>query len=144
MRYSGQSYEVTVPASGFSKQEMEAMGESFHAAHLRRYGHSADNQPLEIVNFRVVGLGVIPKPRLREFAPARSTTAPIESRRTDYFGPGLSLDTPVYRRARLEPGMDVYGPAVIEEKTSTTVLYPGQSAHVDQYLNLEVLLPGTD
>jgi hypothetical protein len=27
---------------------------------------------------------------------------------------------------------------VIEEKTSTTVLYPGQRALVDDYLNIEV------
>ena len=144
MRYSGQSYEVTVPATGFSKQEMEAMGECFHAAHLRRYGHSANNQPLEIVNFRVVGLGVIPKPRLREYAPASSITAPVENHRVVYFGPSLELDTPVYRRARLEPGMEIPGPAVIEEKTSTTVLYPGQCARVDKYLNIEVVLPETD
>lgn len=144
MRYSGQSYEVMVPAAGFSKQEIEHMGAAFHAAHLRRYGHSADNQPLEIVNFRVVGLGVIPKPRLREFAPARSATAPVENRRPVYFGPDLTLDTPVYRRARLEPGMEIQGPAVIEEQTSTTVLYPAQSARIDKYLNIEVNLPATD
>ena len=92
----------------------------------------------------MVGLGVIPKPRLREFAPARSATAPVENRRPVYFGPDLTLDTPVYRRARLEPGMEIQGPAVIEEKTSTTVLYPAQSARIDKYLNIEVDLPATD
>jgi N-methylhydantoinase A/oxoprolinase/acetone carboxylase beta subunit len=30
------------------------------------------------------------------------------------------------------------GPAIIEEKTSTIVLYPGQTAEVDEYLNIEV------
>jgi len=29
---------------------------------------------------------------------------------------------------------------VIEEKTSTTVLYPGQTARVDDYLNIELEL----
>jgi hypothetical protein len=32
----------------------------------------------------------------------------------------------------------IEGPAVIGEKTSTTVLYPGQRAVVDAYLNIEV------
>jgi len=38
----------------------------------------------------------------------------------------------------LQPGTAIEGPAVIEEKTSTTVLYPGQRAVVDAYLNIEV------
>ena len=50
----------------------------------------------------------------------------------------------MYRRARLGPGMVVQGPAVIEEPTSTTVLYPGDAARVDTFLNLEVDLPATD
>ena len=32
------------------------------------------------------------------------------------------------------------GPAIIEEKTSTIVLYPGQRAVVDGYLNIEIAL----
>jgi N-methylhydantoinase A/oxoprolinase/acetone carboxylase beta subunit len=35
------------------------------------------------------------------------------------------------------------GPAIIEEKTSTIVLYPGQRAEVDEYLNIEVAVPVT-
>jgi N-methylhydantoinase A len=144
MRYSGQSYEVWVPVTGFSDAELKEMTVTFHAAHFRRYGHAADNQALEIVNFKVVGLGVIPKPALRSFPPAASKDAPVENTRPVYFGPGQTLDTPIYRRVRLEPGMEMHGPAVIEEKTSTTVLYPGQFARVDEYLNIEVELPATD
>lgn len=144
MRYSGQSYEVTIPVSGFSEADLKDMAERFNAAHLRRYGHMATHQPLEIVNFKLVGLGVIPKPALRSFPGAAGKAPAVDHHRPVYFGPGLTLDTPVYRRALLEPGMDLAGPAVIEEKTSTTVLYPGQSAHVDEYLNLEIELPASE
>jgi N-methylhydantoinase A/oxoprolinase/acetone carboxylase beta subunit len=37
--------------------------------------------------------------------------------------------------------MRIEGPAIIEEKTSTTVLYPGQRGTVDEYLNIQVELP---
>jgi N-methylhydantoinase A len=47
---------------------------------------------------------------------------------------------PVFRRSTLQPGMRIEGPAILEEKTSTTVLYPGQRADVDEYLNVEVEL----
>ena len=144
MRYSGQSYEVVIPVTGFSASELKDMSVRFHAAHLRRYGHAADNQPLEIVNFKVVGLGVIPKPKLRSFPSSNGKRAAFDNLRPVYFGPGMTIDTPVFRRALLEPGMEVPGPAVIEEKTSTTVLYPGQRAQVDEFLNLEVELPTLD
>ena len=144
MRYSGQSYEVVIPVTGFSAGELKDMSVRFHAAHLRRYGHAADNQPLEIVNFKVVGLGVIPKPKLRSFPSSNGKKATFDNLRPVYFGPGSMIDTPVFRRALLEPGMEVVGPAVIEEKTSTTVLYPGQRAQVDEFLNLEVELPTLD
>ena len=39
---------------------------------------------------------------------------------------------------RLRAGAVIDGPAVIEEKTSTTVLYPGQRAEIDGYLNIAV------
>ena len=38
----------------------------------------------------------------------------------------------------LARGAVVEGPAIIEEKTSTTVLYPGQTGEVDEYLNIEI------
>jgi N-methylhydantoinase A/oxoprolinase/acetone carboxylase beta subunit len=37
--------------------------------------------------------------------------------------------------------MQLAGPAVVEEKTSTTVLYPGQRAEIDDYLNIEITMP---
>jgi N-methylhydantoinase A len=45
---------------------------------------------------------------------------------------------PVFRRAALPAGAAIDGPAIIEEKTSTTALYPGQRARIDGFLNLEI------
>jgi len=144
MRYSGQSYEVMVPETNFGADDLKDVASRFHEAHKRRYGHMAEGQPLEIVNFKAVGLGIIPKPGLREFAPANGQRVPVEERRPVYFGPETMLETPVLKRSKLLPGMEVTGPAVIEEKTSTTVLYPEQVARVDPYLNIEVRLPANE
>ena len=143
VRYSGQSYEVMVPVDRFGAGEMKDVAARFHEAHHRRYGHMAEGQPLEIVNFKVTGLGVIPKPSLRKYPDANGKQPPIQAKRPVYFGPQNTLETPILRRAHLEPGMTIPGPAVIEEKTSTTVLYPGQIARIDPYLNIEVELPRT-
>ena len=61
--------------------------------------------------------------------------------RQAYFSATEATGVPVLRRNALSPGARLKGPAVIEEKTSTIVLYPGQSAEVDRYLNIEIELP---
>jgi N-methylhydantoinase A/oxoprolinase/acetone carboxylase beta subunit len=44
----------------------------------------------------------------------------------------------VYDRYALAPGMQLAGPAIIEERESTSVLPPGSTAAVDEYANLIV------
>ena len=61
-----------------------------------------------------------------------------EDFRPVYFGMGRALQTPIYRRHTLVPGARIKGPAVIEEKTSTTVIYPKQIAQIDGHLNIEI------
>jgi N-methylhydantoinase A len=138
MRYRGQSYEVSVPVSRLeTDDDIAALTKRFHEAHRRRYGHMAAFEAVEIVNFQVTAVGQIPKPRFHETAVAAQTPQPHE-RRAAYFSPTDVIETPVFRRSTLAPGAAIDGPAIIEEKTSTTVLYPGQRAKVDGYLNIEI------
>jgi len=55
-----------------------------------------------------------------------------------YFSATDASDVPVLQRGALPPGVRIEGPAIIEEKTSTTALYPGQRAIVEAYLNIEI------
>jgi N-methylhydantoinase A len=140
MRYRGQSYEVSVPV-GLLKTEadMADLAERFHEAHRRRYGHMAASEAVEIVNFQVTAVGRIPKPQLRAIERPQHPQPPVpHQHRTAYFSAADKIDVPVYRRSSLGPGTVINGPAVIEEKTSTTVLYPGQRAEIDGYLNIEI------
>ncbi|MFZ2065789.1 MAG: hydantoinase/oxoprolinase family protein [Xanthobacteraceae bacterium] len=138
MRYRGQSYEVSVPVTSLqSDADLAALAERFHDAHRRRYGHMAQSEAVEIVNFQVTAVGTIPKPQCQELASQEQRPAPHETR-TAYFGPSESTKVSVFRRSALQPGAVIDGPAIIDEKTSTVVLYPGQRAVVDGYLNIEV------
>jgi N-methylhydantoinase A len=140
MRYRGQSYEVTVSVSRLQgRQDLADLVQRFHDAHQRRYGHKAQAEAVEIVNFRVTAVGLIPKPRIKAFQKASASARPHETRQA-YFSASAACDVPVFRRPDLLPGMRIEGPAIIEEKTSTTVLYPQQRTQVDAYLNLEVEL----
>jgi N-methylhydantoinase A len=112
----------------------------FHEAHHRRYGHMAQAEAVEIVNFQVTGVGVIPKPPLQQFEHGAAMSPEPAATRQAWFGAGESVALPVFRRDALSPGDTIEGPAVIEEKTSTTILYPGQRAQIDSFLNIDITL----
>ena len=138
MRYRGQSYEVSVPVAALqSDADLAALADRFHDAHQRRYGHMAQSEAIEIVNFQVTAAGAIPKPQFHELE-TREQRPPPSTSRTAYFGPNEETKVPVYSRSALTPGAVMDGPAIIDEKTSTVVLYPGQRAVVDGYLNIEI------
>jgi N-methylhydantoinase A len=142
MRYRGQSYEVGVPLSRVAvKADLDQLAQRFHEAHRRRYGHMAENEVIEIVTFKVTGVGEIAKPALTPVDIRPSGPAPPIERRKAHFGRHGALETDVYRRSDLAPGAAIAGPTILEEPTSTIVLYPGQRATVDAYLNLEIELP---
>ena len=47
-----------------------------------------------------------------------------------FFGGADPVDTPIYKSTSLTPGMQVFGPSIIEEPTTTLVVFPGMSAKV--------------
>jgi N-methylhydantoinase A len=146
MRYRGQSYEVNVSLGALRNGgDVAALVERFHEAHRRRYGHMAQNEAVEIVNFQVTAVAAIPRPpsRLSSAAAVSSAKPPGSSAkprtmRAACFGAAEPVGAPVFHRADLAPGTAIKGPAIVEEKTSTLVLYPGQTAVVDRYLNIEI------
>lgn len=135
MRYPGQSYEVTVPAGETGKEDLTRL---FHEAHGRLFGHTAEEESMEIVNYRVRCIGRLPKMNFAA-APAGNGPARPHGQRSALFpGGGAAMTAPVYRRTDLAPGFRIGGPAVIEEYTSTTVVYPSFDLSVDAYGNLRL------
>ncbi len=145
MRYRGQSYEVSVAVEALnSAGDVAVLIETFHAAHKRRYGHMAANETIEIVNVKVTGSGLLERPRLPQQPACPESAATADSTRLAWFGIDGECPTPVYQRNRLQAGMRLSGPAIVEEPTSTIVVYPGQCANVDAYGNILIQVPGSD
>ena len=135
MRYPGQSYEVTVPAGEAGKEELTRR---FHEAHGRLFGHTAEEESMEIVNYRARCIGRLPQMSFAA-APSANGSARPESRRSALFPDGDGpVEAPVYRRADLAPGFRVPGPAIIDEYSSTTVVYPSFDLSVDGRGNLRL------
>jgi N-methylhydantoinase A len=137
MRYVGQNFELLVPAP--AALEPDALRRAFLAEHACVYGHSADDDAIQVVSYRLTALGE-PGALTLPPRPAASDPSPKAARvgeRPVYFDEtGDFVTTPVYRRERLQAGHRLEGPAIVEQMDSTTVLLPGQWAAVDAQGNL--------
>ena len=135
MRYPGQSYEVTVPAGDTRKEELTRL---FHEAHGRLFGHTAEEESMEIVNYRVRCTGRLPKMTFAA-APAGDGPALPQGQRSALFpGQTTPVPVPVYLRTDLHGGCRIPGPAIVEEYSSTTVVYPSFDLSVDAHGNLRL------
>jgi N-methylhydantoinase A len=140
MRYYGQSHELTVgvPDGQLGAADLAGVVEQFHREHDRAYGHSAPDEPVELVNLRVTAVGRIAKPRLREIElQGTELGSALKDRRPVFFAESDGfVDCPIYDRYLLSAGAIVEGPAIVEEFDTTTVLHPGYKASVDRFGNL--------
>jgi N-methylhydantoinase A len=136
LRYVGQNYEllVRIPGETWATRCIEPLRERFLAQHEAAYGYAAANEPIQVVNARLVARGHPEPPRLPRTTRDRGgVSAAVTRRRPVFFDePAGFLDCPVYDRRRLCAGHVITGPAVIDQFDSTTLLHPGQRALVDE------------
>jgi N-methylhydantoinase A len=140
MRYAGQNYELSValPDGEIGARTVTALAEGFSAVHRRSYGFVADDEPVQLVTFRVEATGLVPR---ATFSP-HSVSAPnavralLEERPVWLPGAGDFVSCPVYDRDRLRAGDQFLGPAIVEQMDATTFVPAGMTARVDAWLNL--------
>jgi N-methylhydantoinase A len=137
MRYLRQAYELTVPLTEalFSPEAVPQLVGRFHDMHRRAYGYARDEEPVEIVNLRLVALGKLPGLKLQTRESSDDAQPKPFANRTVYFG-GRPLETAIYQRDILKPGQIVSGPAIVEQLDSTVVVTPTFAAKCDPYGNL--------
>ncbi|MBT5459318.1 MAG: hydantoinase/oxoprolinase family protein, partial [Rhodospirillaceae bacterium] len=121
MRYAGQSYTLAVPVDG-DAPDPEALRLAFAERHTQTFGHADMNNDCEIVNVRLVSLGIVDKPTLG-FASDADGSSVLETRPV-WFGSDWT-DCPIHDRARMMAGGTLEGPAIIEEAGGTSVVPPG-------------------
>ena len=131
MRYKGQSFEITVPFTG------ENTLPGFHQAHEKLYGYCNREKPVEIVNLRLRGRGVPPKPRLvpiKEGRPSVPSQARVAIAEAVFQGRGMEVD--VYQREKLLANNILPGPCLVVEYSATLVIPPFARGRVDHLGNI--------
>ncbi len=156
-RYVGQGYELRVPLPAPPADDawVQAVSESFHAAHADTYGRRFGGQRVQIVNLRVVGVG-----SLRHFASAgphdasgpvtradagttRPASPPVTAEAVfGVDGKAQGLTAAIVSRPDLRPGDRLAGPAIVEQPDTTIVLPPSWQAVADKAGNLLVTRTG--
>src|SRR5438128_2692356 len=137
-RYVGQGYEVTVPIprGRLDAAALARVQASFHEVYAARYGYANPAEPVEVVTWKLSAVGGSPRIALAKSG-ASSADVRRKATRRAYFPEARGYtDTPVYDRYELAAGTSLTGPAIVEERESTTVLPPGVTATVDEYANL--------
>jgi N-methylhydantoinase A len=145
LRYSGQNYELTIqaPSGRLSSEHIAALARRFGEDHRRTYGHSADDEPVELVNLRVVArverrtLGRT----VDASGPRQQAAMSTAASRSAYFGAGSGLiTTPVVRRTDLAAALRP-GPFIVDEYDMTVVVPPDCAAGLDGEGNIVIEVP---
>ena len=143
MQFVGQTHVLTVPIPR-TDFEREDLTRAFERAYWQRFEVELREMRAQVVSLRtaVIGRrrpvsldGLLALEAGPEGAPRRA------ARRRAWFE-GAWHDTPVYRREQLGVGVELEGPAIVEQLDTTTVIEPGDRVRVDRLGNLEITVRG--
>jgi N-methylhydantoinase A len=130
LRYVGQEFTLQVPIDLAQIETADAAGirKAFDDLHEQRYAHHAADEPVEMVNYRLVATVKRAALKLPDVGGGSDIVA---ARRPVYFDdPEVAVDCPVYDRRQLVSGYEITGPALIQEYASTTVMFAGDTCVV--------------
>ena len=143
MRHIGQGFEISVsiPSGSLSEGSLDPIRESFFNSYQKLFERTVRDVPTEAMSWRLAASAPIPNISLDFSGQTSDASEKLKGSRQVYFPETGFTDCTVYDRYALRSGDTLKGPAVIEERESTTVIGPGGSASVDKYLSLICDLP---
>ncbi len=140
MRHIGQGFEIPVPLPGMvmSAHDLPAIRAAFFTAYRERFSRIMEDAPIEALTWRLSA-----RAGARDISLARAASGADATRGTRHLLTETHgvVTAQVLDRYALAPGARIDGPALVEERESTTIIPPGARAHVDDMLNLVIELP---
>jgi N-methylhydantoinase A len=138
MRHVGQGFEIEVPVvdGALSETSAERIREAFFATYFELFERNVTEVGIEVMSWR---LGASAPPRhipLNFRSIGTQEKESLRGHRNVHFAEHGTVSAAVYDRYALSAGQAFSGPAVVEERESTTVIGPGAQVNVDEHLNL--------
>jgi len=138
MRFVGQGFDIPVPLP--ATLDEGTVQAAFLDAYQRLFDRRIEGLPSEVLSWRLHATAS--RPEIPATLGARQHGDPRKGTRQAWF-PGVGLTpTTVYDRYRLATGTTWRGPAVVEERESTTVVGPDASFTLDDHGNLVIVIEG--
>jgi N-methylhydantoinase A len=146
MRLVGQGSElnVPIPTGDLASFGRPGLRKLFDDAYEALYGRTYPEATLEFVTFNVVvSLPVRPLKLPDVASGGRSATAAVKATRDAYSAAQRKyVPHTVYDRYKLQSGNEFHGPAIVEERESTTVVGEDASVRVDGHGFLHISIRG--
>jgi N-methylhydantoinase A len=140
LRYVGQGYELTIPLAGNPKtaDDLHKTRLDFDTDHAQLTGHSAPDEHVEIVNYRITAVAVVPQASIASPFTKTTDLAGAKVGERDTYLSGERTKTALYDRTKLKQGTAVQGPAILLQGDSTTLIHPDQTAVVVELGQIEI------
>ena len=111
--------------------DSDAITSMFEEEYRRIYGLAIPDVGIEVVTWRLSASADLLLMDPQKDTKGKSEEAISDGKRQVIFNRGeLPIETSVYKRNLLKPGMFFNGPAIVEERETTSVIRPGWSVEV--------------
>jgi N-methylhydantoinase A len=145
MRHVGQGYEINIklPTADISLDAFKGqVRDAFRATYRQLYGREVEGTGIEIITWRLRASGPMGAVgSIRTERRGGTDGNAMRGHRPVYFEEaGGYVSTPVYDHYSLQPGVEIAGPAIVEQKESTAVMGPSGRATIDARHNLVITL----
>lgn len=140
MRYAGQFYEIPspIPTGRLGPAQLSDIIDAFYKSYEKAFSRYMTDAPVQALTWRL--RAHCPAPSIAVTYAGKEKTDEIEAlkgHRKAYFPEQKQfVECPVYERYRLRPGVKLKGPAILEERESTTIIGVDAEVFVDERLNL--------
>jgi len=142
MRHVGQGFEISVPVQNgtLDESQTQSLRAEFFETYRSLFERAVTDVPIEAMSWRLAASAPVPNIALNFSGQGLAEGEKLKGQREVYFAETGFAPCDVYDRYALVAGDVIDGPAVIEERESTTVMPPGTQATVDASLNLVIEL----
>jgi N-methylhydantoinase A len=136
IRYVGQAWEcpVTIPGGQITQEMIPAIKESFHAVHERLYTFCDRATKCELITVMVTALGKGPTVEIPSLPLEGKNPIKAKKGERDAFFEEYKkyVKIPVFDGNQLKAGNVIDGPAIIEEPTTTIVVFPRSHLNLNE------------
>jgi N-methylhydantoinase A len=133
MRYVGQGHEISValPVRALTADDAVALRAEFENEYAVLFRRPIPGAAIEVLSWSVLLSTNTERPEVTALVADKRAPSPDGSRAFFDGRAGALVDVPVYRRARLQAGVRVPGPAIIAEDATSTFITASFDARID-------------